>query len=183
MPELLVTAPKTTVQLKAPALGAKELKAQASQPGDWTMLLGAFAECLPYADNRVTLDYKNLDPFGLAQTRIEFSYGANESRLLAHARDEAKAMLGLMDADILSASADPGQGGTAVHEMGGARMGRDPATSVLNAHNQAHDIANLFVTDGAAMSSSACQNPSLTYMALTARAAAFAAEQVKSGRI
>lgn len=163
-------------------LGA-ELKAQASQPGDWTMLLGAFAECLPYAHNRVTLDYKNLDPFGLPQTRIDFAYGENEARLLAHARDEAKAMLGLMDVDILAESADPEPGGSAVHEMGGARMGHDPATSVLNAHNQAHDIANLFITDGAAMASSACQNPSLTYMALTARAAAYAAEQVKSGRI
>ncbi|KAG5731668.1 hypothetical protein E4T56_gene20997, partial [Termitomyces sp. T112] len=141
------------------------------------MLLGAFAECLPYAHNRVTLDYKNLDPFGLPQTRIDFAYGENEARLLAHARDEAKAMLGLMDVDILAESADPGPGGSAVHEMGGARMGHDPATSVLNAHNQAHDIANLFITDGAAMASSACQNPSLTYMGLTARAAAYAAEQ------
>jgi choline dehydrogenase-like flavoprotein len=73
--------------------------------------------------------------------------------------------------------------GLAIHEMGTARMGRDPSTSVLNAHNQAHDVPNLYVTDGSAMTSSACQNPSLTYMALTARAAANAVEQIQQGRI
>jgi choline dehydrogenase-like flavoprotein len=72
-------------------------------------------------------------------------------------------------------------GGTAIHEMGTARMGRDPKTSVLNAHNQCHDVPNLFVTDGSCMASSACQNPSLTYMALTARAAAFAARALEQG--
>ncbi len=77
----------------------------------------------------------------------------------------------------------PNPGGSAIHEMGGARMGWDPATSVVNKHNQCHDIDNLFITDGAAMSSSACQNPSLTYMAFTARAAAYAATQFKIGAL
>ena len=77
----------------------------------------------------------------------------------------------------------PGPGGTAIHEMGGARMGHDPATSVLNKWSQSHDVANLFVTDGAQMSSSACQNPSLTYMALTARACANAVSMLREGRI
>lgn len=90
-------------------------------------------------------------------------------------------MLDLIGADIVSHSAEPDAGGSAVHEMGGARMGRDPRTSVLGAHNQVHGIPNLFVTDGAAMASSACQNPSLTYMALTARAAAHAAQLLKEG--
>ncbi|CAN5153254.1 GMC family oxidoreductase [soil metagenome] len=159
------------------------LKERLEHPGEWNMLLGGFAECLPAESNRVTLDMKNLDPFGLPQTRIDFAYGQNERDLLAHALEEAKAMLALMKAEVISQSAEPGLGGTAVHEMGGARMGRDPGTSVLNAHNQAHDIPNLFVTDGAAMASTACQNPSLTYMALTARAAAFAADQVKQGAL
>ncbi|WP_326522996.1 GMC family oxidoreductase [Sphingomonas sp.] len=159
------------------------LKRGMARPGDWTILLGAFAECLPRAENRVTLDHRNLDGNGLPQTRITFSYGDNERRLLAHARDQAKAMLGLIGAEILTESGDPGGGGGAVHEMGGARMGRDPATSVLNANSQAHGIANLFVTDGATMASSACQNPSLTYMALTARAAAAAAEMLRDGTI
>lgn len=151
-------------------------------PGDWTMLLGAFAETLPRADNRVSLATQT-DSFGIAQSRIDFAYGDNERKLLAHAGHEAKAMVALLNAKIVSYSEEPGLGGTAVHEMGGARMGHDPATSVLNAHNQAHEIANLFVTDGAAMASTACQNPSLTYMALTARAAAFAVDQLKHGAI
>lgn len=150
-------------------------------PGEWNFLLGAFAECLPRADNRITLDKSKVDAFGLPQSRVDFAYGENERRLLAKAGQEAKAMVGLLGATILSYTEEPGLGGTAVHEMGGARMGSDPATSVLNAHNQSHDIANLFVTDGAAMASSACQNPSLTYMALTARASAYAADQVKHG--
>ena len=159
------------------------LKSRLEQSGEWTMLLGGFAECLPAETNRVSLDRKILDPFGLPQTRIDFAYGENERKLLVHAHQEAKAMLALLNAEILAESVDPAQGGNAVHEMGGARMGKDPASSVLNAHNQAHDIPNLFVTDGAAMASTACQNPSLTYMALTARAAAFAAEQVRAGAI
>ncbi|WP_313807050.1 GMC family oxidoreductase [Sphingobium sp.] len=165
-----------------PGMG-KALKHDVGHAGDWTILLGAFAECLPVASNRVTLDHMNRDPFGLPQTKIEFAYGDNERKLLAHALQEAKAMLALMNAEILSETAEPGPPGGAVHEMGGARMGRDPTTSVLNAHNQTHDIENLFVTDGAAMASSACQNPSLTYMALTARAAAFAANQLKTGAL
>lgn len=165
-----------------PGIGAG-LKAATSRPGDWTMLLGAFAECLPMSHNRVTLDRSKVDSLGMPQTRIDFAYGENERKLVAHALEEARAMIGLMDAEILSESADVGSGGGAVHEMGGARMGRDPRTSVLDAHNRAHDIANLYVTDGSAMASSACQNPSLTYMALTARAAAHAAEQVKGGAL
>ncbi|AXB78607.1 FAD-dependent oxidoreductase [Novosphingobium sp. P6W] len=165
-----------------PGVGA-ELKARTSSPGDWTMLLGAFAECLPMENNRVTIDPNKMDSLGMPQTRIEFAYGENERKLVAHALTEAKAMVGLMDAEIISESADVGSGGGAVHEMGGARMGHDPRTSVLNAHNQAHDIANLFVTDGSAMASSACQNPSLTYMALTARAAAYAAQALTNGAL
>ena len=84
---------------------------------------------------------------------------------------------------VLFGSDQPNPGGSAIHEMGGARMGRDPGTSVLNAYNQAHDVPNLFVTDGAAMASSACQNPSLTYMALTARAANEAADRIQQGEI
>ena len=79
--------------------------------------------------------------------------------------------------------AEPDPPGSAIHEMGGARMGRDPRTSLLNAHNQTHDVPNLFVTDGAAMASSACQNPSLTYMALTARACAYAVDQLRIGAL
>ena len=85
--------------------------------------------------------------------------------------------------NIVASNGAHGIGGEAIHEMGTARMGRDPATSVLNARNQAHTIPNLFVTDGACMTSSACQNPSLTYMALTARAAAFAVTELETGAL
>jgi choline dehydrogenase-like flavoprotein len=168
-------------KIGTPGLG-DGFKVGAQRPGDWVMMLGAFAECLPRAENRITLDSQK-DPLGLPQTRIEFAYGDNEHKLLADALAEAKKMLALVDAEILKESVDPGPGGNAVHEMGGARMGADPTQSVLNKHNQAHDVANLFLTDGAAMASSACQNPSLTYMAFTARAAAYAADQLKAGAL
>ncbi|SEJ95044.1 Choline dehydrogenase [Sphingobium sp. AP50] len=158
----------------------EELKQDLRKAGDWKIMLRAYAECLPRHANRISLSDAT-DPQGLARTRIEFSHGANERALLADAESEALEMLALIDAEILSHSAEPDAGGSAVHEMGGARMGRDPRTSILNAANQVHGIANLFVTDGAAMASSACQNPSLTYMALTARAAAFAAKMMKEG--
>lgn len=161
----------------------KAFKQELHSPGEWNFLLGAFAECLPRAENRISLDPTMTDAFGIRQTRIDFAYGDNERRLLAKAGQEAREMVALLGAKLVSYSEDPGPGGTAVHEMGGARMGRDPASSVLNAHNQAHDVANLFVTDGAAMASSACQNPSLTYMALTARAAAYAAERVRQNAL
>jgi choline dehydrogenase-like flavoprotein len=92
-------------------------------------------------------------------------------------------MLTAAGGQVLFGMDRPGPGGTAIHEMGGARMGHDPKTSVLNKWSQAHEIANLFVTDGAQMASSACQNPSLTYMALTARAVDFAVGQIRVGAI
>lgn len=153
-------------------------------PGPWHMLLGAFAECLPRKENRISLAANGAtDSLGIVQTRIDFAYGDNERKLIRHAHAEALKMVSLIGGKVVSQSAEVGAGGTAVHEMGGARMGHDPRQSVLNAHSQAHDVPNLFVTDGAQMNSTACQNPSLTYMALTARAAAYAVDQLKAGRI
>ena len=120
------------------------------------------------------------DANGVPQLRIDFSFGDNERKLLADAKKEAAAMLTAAGGKVLFGSDEPNPGGTAIHEMGGARMGRDASTSVLNRFNQAHDVPNLFVTDGAAMASSACQNPSLTYMALTARAADRALDLLRS---
>ena len=151
--------------------------------GDWLFILTTFAECLPRAENRVTLDDRAKDTHGLPQTRIEFRHGDNERKLLADSTEQAKLMLSLLAARVVASSSSPNPGGTSVHEMGGARMGRDPGSSVLNEHNQAHDLPNLFVTDGACMASSACQNPSLTYMALTARAADYAVTALKAGRL
>jgi choline dehydrogenase-like flavoprotein len=165
-----------------PGLGAA-FKQRLHGPGDWFIAMGAFAECLPRAENRITLDEAHTDPMGLPQIRIAFSHGPNERALLEDARKEAIAMVEAMGATVVSASGEPGLGGTSVHEMGGARMGWDPNTSVLNRYNQAHDVPNLFVTDGAAMGSTACQNPSLTYMALTARACDTAVSMMKEGKI
>jgi choline dehydrogenase-like flavoprotein len=145
--------------------------------------LVAFAECLPRPENRVTLDPVKKDSQGLSQIHIRMTYGENEKAAMSEAAEEAKKMLDIMGGTVALSFSEPGTPGTAIHEMGGARMGRDPASSVLDAHNQAHDVQNLFITDGACMASSACQNPSLTYMALTARACSHAVQQLKSGAL
>ena len=98
-------------------------------------------------------------------------------------KKEAAAMMEAAGGHVIMGFDEPGAGGSAIHEMGGARMGHDPASSVLNRWSQAHDVSNLFVTDGAQMSSSACQNPSLTYMALTARACDHAVSLMKEGAL
>jgi choline dehydrogenase-like flavoprotein len=158
------------------------LKQDLRVPGPWRMVLVAFAESLPRASNRLTLS-KRLDPLGVPQLEIHFAHGDQEHAALIDARREATAMLNAAGGQVLFGMDRPGPGGTAIHEMGGARMGHDASTSVLNRWSQAHDVANLFVTDGAQMSSSACQNPSLTYMALTARAVDYAVGQIRAGVI
>ncbi len=161
----------------------KDFKNELRAPGPWQFALVAFGECLPRADNRITLHPTEKDASGLPQLHIQFRFGDNEKALLADAAEEAKKMLALMAGTPRLSFAQPGTPGTSIHEMGGARMGHDPATSVVNGHNQAHDIPNLFLTDGACMSSSACQNPSLTYMAFTARAANHAAAELRAGKV
>lgn len=150
------------------------------QPGAWKMLILAFGECLPYADNRVVLSPQR-DRFGIPQLRFELTYRENEQRMGEDIVRESVAMLEAGGASDIVPFKAPYTPGTSIHEFGGARMGRDPRESVLNAQNQAHDVPNLFVTDGACMSSSSCVNPSLTFMALTARAAAYAVDQLKAG--
>jgi choline dehydrogenase-like flavoprotein len=161
----------------------RELKENLRSPGPWMMMLGAMTECLPQYSNHVKLDEFKRDKWGIPQLRISFRYGENEQKLADHANSEAVAMLEAAGGMVVHSSSALEPGGAAIHEMGTARMGRDPKTSVLNAHNQTHDIPNLFVTDGAAMASSACQNPSLTYMALTARACHYAVSQLAEGKI
>ncbi|WP_225206088.1 GMC oxidoreductase [Novosphingobium huizhouense] len=160
-----------------------DFKARLRAPGMWRMVLVAFAESLPRASNRLTLSRTKVDANGIPQLEIAFSHGDQERAALADAKAEASAMLTAAGGQVIVALDQPGAGGTAIHEMGGARMGWDPRTSVLNRMSQAHDIANLFVTDGAQMSSSACQNPSLTYMALTARACDTAVSMLRDGVI
>ena len=166
----------------AAGLGA-DFKAQLRPPGPWMFAFVAFAECLPRAENRITLAARAKDAAGLSQLRIRLQYGENERAALTDAGAEAQKMLAAMGGRTVFSLREMPLPGMSVHEMGGARMGDDPAQAVLDAHNRAHEVANLFVTDGACMASAACQNPSLTYMALTARAADFAATELKAGRL
>lgn len=161
----------------------KELKGKIRTPGRWRFAMVGFGEMLPQADNRVTLDGSKRDQYGIPLLRVNCKFGPNEQRMAVDMKETAVQTLisaGLEEVSGFDELAVPGQ---TVHEMGTARMGRDPASSVLNGFNQSHDVTNLFVTDGAAMASSACQNPSLTYMALTARAVDYYTAQVKSGQI
>jgi choline dehydrogenase-like flavoprotein len=166
----------------APGLGA-DFKAQLRGPGPWMFAFVVFVECLPRAENRITLDPVAKDAAGMAQLRIRLQYGANERAALTDARAEAEKMLVAMGGKAVFSLRDTPTPGMSVHEMGGARMGEDPAQAVLDRHNRAHQVQNLFVTDGACMASAACQNPSLTYMALTARATDFAVTELKAGRL
>lgn len=160
-----------------------DYKNRLRSPGMWKMVLVGFADCVPRASNRLTLEPRAVDANGLPQLRVDFSFGAEEHAALAQAKADATEMLTAAGGHVIMGFDQPGPGGTAIHEMGGARMGHDPATSVLNKWSQAHDVPNLFVTDGAQMSSSACQNPSLTYMALTARACDAAVSMLREGRL
>lgn len=171
-----------TAGKRDPGIGA-DLKEKLQKPGMWRMVLVAFADCVPRATNRLTLDPSAVDADGIPQLNIAFAFGKEERAALAQAKADAAEMLVKAGGNVIMGFDQPGPGGSAIHEMGGARMGHDPATSVLNKWSQAHDIANLFVTDGAQMSSSACQNPSLTYMALTARACDAAASMLREGKI
>ncbi|WP_068878674.1 GMC oxidoreductase, partial [Phenylobacterium sp. CCH9-H3] len=160
-----------------------ERKAALSQPGPWMFRLGGFGEILPYADNRVTLNKAKTDKHGLPTLTFDVSIRENEK---AMRKDMATAAAEMLEAAGFKKILAGDQGyapGLGIHEMGTARMGRDPKTSVLNAHNQVHACKNVYVTDGAAMASASCVNPSLTYMALTARACAHAVEAKKRGEI
>jgi choline dehydrogenase-like flavoprotein len=161
-----------------PNFGA-EFKERATQPGPWSMGLVAFGECLPYEDNTITLDHTRLDTWGLPTVVFNVKFRENEQRMRKDMLNDAVEMLdaaGLKDIKPYDNHSLPGG---AIHEVGGVRMGRDPKTSMLNAHNQLWAAKNVFVTDGASFASVACQNPSLTFMALTARAADFAVRELK----
>ncbi|HEY0770139.1 MAG TPA: GMC oxidoreductase, partial [Sphingobacteriaceae bacterium] len=148
-------------------------------PGAWTIGITGFGECLPYEDNRVTLNQDTKDVFGLPTLNIDAEWKENEKTMRKDIKESAAEMLdaaGFKNVRMYDSRNNIGLG---IHEMGTARMGKDPKTSVLNKWNQLHEVPNVFVTDGAAMTSSACQNPSLTYMALTARAASHAVEELK----
>lgn len=165
-----------------PGFGA-DWKRALRDPGPWHFGFYGFGECLPNHQNYVEIDKDTKDAWGIPVLRIHCTYGDNEWALMKDASIAAAEMLAAAGASEITPFIDHNPPGKAIHEMGTARMGRDPKTSVLNAHNQAHDIPNLFLTDGACMASSANQNPSITYMALTARACDYAVGAMKRREI
>jgi choline dehydrogenase-like flavoprotein len=165
-----------------PGFGA-ELKNSITRPGPWSMFIIGYGECLPYHDNKVTIDPDRKDQWGMPILNIDMQYGDNEAKMKKDMYASATEMLekcGMKNVVEVPVYTKPGG---VIHEMGTARMGNDPKTSVLNKHNQTHDVPNVFVTDGSCMVSTACQNPSLTYMALTARACDHAVLEMKKGNL
>jgi choline dehydrogenase-like flavoprotein len=156
-----------------------EYKDALGEPGRWTMGLTGFGETLPYHENRAYLDKDNKDKWGLPVLAIDAEIKENETKMRADMMADAQEMLEVAGLKSVKAYDHGYSLGAAIHEMGTARMGHDPKTSVLNKHNQLWDAKNVYVTDGSAMVSSACQNPSLTYMAMTARAVDHAVGELK----
>lgn len=169
-----------------PGIGADFKKAN-QQPGVWGLTIYVFGEILPNPNNRVTIDMQKKDKWGIPVPHIDAKMGKNEEVMMREAQKDAVAMLEAAGLKYVTPAADVelelSLPGNRIHEMGTARMGRDPKTSVLNEWCQAHDVPNLFITDGACMPSGGCQNPSLTYMALSARAADHAVKLFKEGTI
>lgn len=164
------------------SIGA-EFKEALTEPGSWTFGIGGFGEILPYHENKVTLDKSRKDKWGLNVLAIDCELKENELKMRKDMIADAVEMLtnaGVKDVHERNGDGTPGRG---IHEMGTARMGRDPKSSVLNEWNQVWDAKNVFVTDGACMTSGACVNPSLTYMALTARACDHAVNELKKQNI
>ena len=160
-----------------------DFKESLRKPGMWIFALGGFGEILPYKHNRMLLHPTKVDRFGIPQVSFEFEFGENEKAIRKDIIEQASRLHKAGGAIVDFPFDGPNYGGSAIHEMGTARMGDDPNEAVLNKHNQVHGVPNVFVTDGACMTSASCVNPSLTYMALTARAADFAVTQLGEGAI
>ncbi len=156
-----------------------QLKESILKPGMWRIHLGGFGEILPYHDNKMILDYNKLDSWGLPTVTFDASIKENEIKMRNDMKEQAMEMLENAGyKNIVGYNQTYGYG-LGIHEMGTARMGNDPKTSVLNKYNQVHGAENVFVTDGSAMTSAGCTNPSLTYMAMTARSANYAVKELK----
>ncbi|CBV41092.1 GMC oxidoreductase [Halomonas elongata] len=160
-----------------------DLKQTLSQPGGWTIGMTGFGEMLPYHENRISLDRSITDKWGLPVLAMNVEIKQNERDMRKDMVQDAVDLLEAAGVKNVQGEEDDYAPGMGIHEMGTARMGRDPATSVLNRHNQVWDAPNVFVTDGACMTSASCVNPSLTYMALTARAVDHAVSELKKGNL
>jgi len=153
------------------------------EPGHWTIGMTAFGEVLPNHDNKVSLSRDKKDKWGMSVLEMDADIGHNEKRMRKDMANDAAEMLEAAGVKNVKTHDEEYFLGQGIHEMGSARMGSDPKTSVVNKHNQVWDAPNVFVTDGACMASTSCVNPSLTYMAMTARAAHFAVEALKRGDV
>lgn len=160
-----------------------DLKEALSEPGPWSMHIGGFGETLPYHENKVTLDKTRKDKWGLNILAMDIEYKENEVKMRKDMKDDAVEMLTAAGFKNVRGHDGDGTLGRGIHEMGSARMGKDPKTSVLNKFNQIWDAPNVFVTDGSFMVSASCVNPSLSYMAFTARAADHAVSELKKQNI
>ncbi|SDK18291.1 Choline dehydrogenase [Catalinimonas alkaloidigena] len=160
-----------------------EYKDRLSEAGDWYVYMYMQGETMPKASNRVYLSEDETDPWGIPKLVTDVGYDENDEKMIADFLQESRQMLTAMGCQDISTHDNHQAPGLDIHEMGGARMGHDPKTSLLNAHNQLHACPNVFVTDGACMTSTGNQSPSILYMALTARAATYAAAQVKQGTL
>ena len=171
-----------TSMVKELSFGA-DLKEAASKPGQWTIGMGGFGEILPYHDNKVTINKDKKDKYGLPTLTFDAVLRDNELKMRKDMAADAAEMLeagGFKNVRTYDREIGIGLG---IHEMGTARMGKDPKTSVLNKWNQVHACKNVFVTDGSFMTSAGCQNPSLGYMAFTARAVDHAVNELKKNNI
>lgn len=168
--------------VNASGFGA-DFKHSLRKPGAWRFTFGGFGECLPRHENYLEIDKDTKDAWGIPSIKISCEHKENEHALLKDMSIQAAEMLAAAGARNIQPFVQNNPPGLAIHEMGTARMGRDPKTSVLNEHNQLHDVKNLFVTDGACMTSSSCVNPSLTYMAITARACDYAVSRMKRNEL
>jgi len=166
------------------SIGA-ELKNAAATPGSWNLGIGGFGEVLPDHSNQVTINRDKKDKYGLPTLLFDTEFKENEYKMRIDMANDAAEMLEAAGAKNVKSHDKKSQHGLGlgIHEMGTARMGKDPKTSVLNKYNQVHACKNVFVTDGSFMTSAACVNPSLTYMAFTARAANYAVEELKKGNL
>ncbi len=164
------------------SIGA-DYKEALTEPGGWSIGATGFGEILPYHENKITLDKNKKDKWGLPVLSMDCELKENETKMRKAIVEELKVMFETSGIKNVTTWDNGHAIGHGIHEMGTARMGKDAKTSVLNGNNQVWDAKNVFVTDGACMVSSACQNPSLTYMALTARAANFAVEELKKGSL
>lgn len=170
-------------EMVAEAAYGKDYKDAMLKPGGWNFSINAFGETLPYHDNKMTLDYDKKDQWGLPTVTFDAEIRENEYNMRKDMQDQAAQMLEKAGAKDITPYDAPYALGLGIHEMGTARMGRNAKTSVVNGNNQVHGCENVYVTDGAFMTSASCVNPSLTYMAFTARAANHAAQELKKGNI